>query len=190
MNPDLVLATENDYQLIQNMARFYVYDLSRTCGFISHEWAIPSDGLYECYDLKKYFNDPDRHAYLIKVDNEIAGFALIKQGFVIVDQEAPSSDSNWHLGEFFIQAKFQGKGIGRKIAHQIWEIFGGAWEVSVIPENKPAYNFWQKTIGAYTNGHYKEAICDVTFDVHQPKRIVFTFGACPKEKMNNTAKEV
>ena len=77
MNPELILATENDYQLIQNMARFYVYDFSRTCGFISNDWAIPSDGLYECFDFKEYFHAPDRHAYLIKVDNEIAGFVLI-----------------------------------------------------------------------------------------------------------------
>jgi predicted acetyltransferase len=191
VKPDLVLATENDCLLIQNMARFYVYDVSRTCGFISHEWAIPSDGLYECFGLEKYFNDPDRHAYLIKVNGETAGFALIKQGLVIVDQVVHAPDSSWHLGEFFILAKFQGKGIGRKIVHQIWNLFSGVWEVSVIPENKPAYSFWKKTIGEFTNAYYKEELCDVTFDEHQPKRIVFTFETCSsKGNMNNTAKEV
>jgi len=166
----LIAATITDYPLIQNMARFYVYDFSRTCGFISSKWTLPEDGLYECFDLKKYIDDPDRHAFLINVDGEIAGFAL-------VDQVVQSAESTWNMGEFFILAKFQGKGIGQKVAHQIWDLFGGAWEVSVIPENKPAYHFWQKTIRGFTNGHYKEKIWDVTFDAHQPKRIVFTFNA-------------
>lgn len=52
--PFLVEATLKDYPLIQNMARFYVYDLSRDCGFISKDWALSTDGLYECFDLKHY----------------------------------------------------------------------------------------------------------------------------------------
>lgn len=45
-------ATLDDYPTIQNIARFYVYELSRDCGFISDDWALPSDGLYESFDLK------------------------------------------------------------------------------------------------------------------------------------------
>jgi hypothetical protein len=46
-NIEIIPATIKDYPAIQNMARFYVYDLSRSCGFISNEWNIPADGLYE-----------------------------------------------------------------------------------------------------------------------------------------------
>ena len=134
---EILAATAADYPLIQNMARFYVYDLSRECGFISSEWTIPADGLYESFDFKHYMTDLNRCAYLVKVDDEIAGFVLLHQS-------ATLSETKWHLGEFFILAKFQGKGIGRHVACQIWEIFGGAWEVSVIPENKPAYSFLEK----------------------------------------------
>lgn len=45
-------ATLDDYPIIQNMARFYVYELSRDCGFISEDWALPPDGLYESFDFK------------------------------------------------------------------------------------------------------------------------------------------
>lgn len=71
----IVPATLDDYSLIQNMARFYVYDLSRYCGFKSDEynWTLPQDGLYKANDYKKYFTSTDRKAYLIKVNNEIAG---------------------------------------------------------------------------------------------------------------------
>ena len=55
--PLIIPATIADYPIIQNMARFYVYDLSRECGPISSEWAMPANGLYECFDFKIYFED-------------------------------------------------------------------------------------------------------------------------------------
>lgn len=78
-NINIITATLADYPVIQNMARFYVYDLSRQCGFISKEWMIPEDGLYECFDLKSYFEDPARRVYLIRVEEELAGFTLLNR---------------------------------------------------------------------------------------------------------------
>jgi predicted acetyltransferase len=86
----------------------------------------------------------------------------------------------YHKHIFFFLKKFQSKGVGREVAHQIWDMHQGIWEVSVIPENKPAHAFWQKIISAYTSGHYVEEIKDVDYDAHQPKRIVFTFDSCLK----------
>lgn len=72
---NIIPATIVDYSTIQNMARFYVYDVSRYCGFISKAWGLPEDGLYECFDLKKYFIDDDKKAYLVKLeDGELVGF--------------------------------------------------------------------------------------------------------------------
>lgn len=78
------------------------------------------------------------------------------------------------MAEFFILAKFQGKGIGQNIAGQIWDLVPGKWEVSVIPENRAALSFWQKTIADYTAGHYQQEIKTIDYDEHQPKRIIFT----------------
>ncbi len=49
-----------------------------------------------------------------------------------------------------LAAKFQCKGVERQVAYQIFDIHPGIWEVSVIPENKPALGFWEKTISSYT----------------------------------------
>ena len=144
----IIPATLEDYPTIQNMARFYVYDISRSCGFISHDWALPSDGVYECYDLKKYFEEEARKAFLIRASGELAGFVLL-------NQVCTEKRTNWNMEEFFILAKFQGKGMGRAVAHDIWTMYPGIWEVSIIPENKPAYGFWEKTINAHTAGKYK-----------------------------------
>ncbi|MCX7351943.1 MAG: GNAT family N-acetyltransferase [Proteobacteria bacterium] len=168
----LIPATLADYPAIQNMARFYVYDISRTCGFLSHEWACPKDGLYECFDFKIYFAEENRRAFLIKVDEELAGFALLHK-------QCKGEKNYWEMGEFFIFGKFQSKGIGEKIAREIWQQFQGSWEVLVIPENIPAYGFWKSVITKYTYSCFTESVEKVDFDVHQPQRIIFKFESSP-----------
>jgi predicted acetyltransferase len=166
----VIKASLQDYPVIQNLARFYVYDMSRYCGFISKDWAMPQDGLYECFDLKKYFEDDDRKAYLVKLeDGELVGFVLL-------DKQSTSPNIDWNMGEFFVLAKFQGKGVAKEIAKRVWIMHPGKWEVSVIPENKPALAFWRKTISAFTNGKYIEEIKTIGYDKDQPKRKIFNFG--------------
>ncbi|AFB28767.1 hypothetical protein [Rickettsia rickettsii] len=64
-NIRLTTATVADYPLIQNMVRFYIYDISRYCGFESDEydWTLSRDGLYDADNYKKYFIETDRKAY-------------------------------------------------------------------------------------------------------------------------------
>lgn len=151
LKPQLVPATNADYPVIQNLARFYVYDMARYCGFISDEWACPADGLYECYDFKTYFEDTSKQPFLIKVDHEIAGFVLL-------NKEGTSATTQWNMGQFFILSKFQRSGIGKLMAEAVWNSHPGTWEISVIPENTAALHFWRKTIAAFTKGNYSEEV--------------------------------
>lgn len=170
MNQSISLqpATFQDYPLIQNMARFYVYDLSRECGDISDDWNIPADGLYESFDFKDYFDSQSKKAYLIKTTNTIAGF-------VLVNTTGLFPETQWNMGEFFVLAKFQRKGIGRIAATSIFTQHPGNWEVSVIPENKSATLFWQRIISDLTHDSFQESIETVSYDPDQPQRIVFRF---------------
>ncbi len=166
----IMRATISDYQLIQNMARFYVYDMSRCCGVGDKGWAIPKDGLYEAFDFKNYFEDASRKAFMVKVNEELAGFVLI-------NKEVKSPSSEWNMGEFFIIARFQGKGIGGRVAKEIWNLHPGNWEVSVIPENKSALEFWRKNISNFTNNNFKENIIIVDYDEYQGNRYLLSFDA-------------
>jgi len=173
----LVPATLADYPTLQNMARFYVYDLSRSCGFISADWACPKDGLYESFDYKHYFEDKTRHAFLIKVGKELAGFVLLHR-------EGSNPKVDWVMAEFFVLAKFQNKGIGENIASQLFKQFPGTWEISVIPENTKALAFWRKTISKFTDDHYSEEIKIVEYDKDQPKRYILSFDTRQRLHVN------
>lgn len=142
--PELIPATLNDYPVIQNMARFYVYDRTQYMG-----WECPETGLFECIDFKHYFEVSDKRAFLIKVNNELAGFVLLDK-MELIDKV------DWNMGEFFILAKFQRHGLGMIVAKEIFCRFTGKWTVAVMPENSRAANFWRKVINEMTAGQFTE----------------------------------
>jgi predicted acetyltransferase len=161
---ELVPATRVDYPIIQNMGRFYEYEMSRYCGW---PWEGEDSGypsLCLVANFKKYFEEENRYPFLIKVDNELAGFVLI-------NKVGTTKDIDWNMGEFFILAKFQGKGVGKAAAREAFAKFSGAWEVLVIPENTKALEFWRKAIPY----NFAEKIVDVDFDKYQPQRITLSF---------------
>lgn len=75
MKITLSKATQEDRNTIQNLGRFYVYEMSRYCGFLPG-WETPDNGLFECRNLSRYWNEPNRHPFLIRIDGEIAGSGL------------------------------------------------------------------------------------------------------------------
>lgn len=146
----LAKATLEDKETIQNLGRFYVYEMFRYCGFLPG-WKTPANGLFECIDLSSYCAQPDRHAFLIKVDDELAGFVLI-------NKVGSTSDVDWNIGEFFVVSKFQGKGVGRFAAEQIFKQFPGIWETTQIPENKAAIDFWDKVVTRVSQNHFERTL--------------------------------
>jgi predicted acetyltransferase len=49
--------------------------------------------------------------------------------------------------------KYRQRGVGRKIAFQLFDRFHGVWKIA---QNTPAQAFWRKIISEYTNGNYEE----------------------------------
>lgn len=150
MKITVVKATHEDKDTIQNLGRFYVYEMFRFCGFLPR-WKTPSNGLYECNDLSSYVEKKDRHAFLVKVDDELAGFVLI-------NKTGSAPDVDWNVGEFFIVSKFQGKGVGSYVAQQIFNQFPGKWETMQMPANTPAIEFWEKVVNKYSHGKFEKAL--------------------------------
>lgn len=163
MKISITPAAEEHMPIIQNLARFYAYDLSKSCGFYEvFDWSFPEDGLYVGLDVSKYWQ-PNRYPFLIRVDNELAGFALI-------NKIGSLPDIDWNMGEFFIVGKFQGKGVGRQVAFELFNQFPGKWEVMQMPPNLPAIKFWKKIIAEYSNNVFEEDI--VTFEQPKPRESI------------------
>jgi len=53
------------------------------------------------------------------------------------------------MAEFFIVRGYRRQGIGMKVAHEVWRMFPGPWEVRVMQSNRTALSFWQRAIAAF-----------------------------------------
>jgi ribosomal-protein-alanine N-acetyltransferase len=156
----------SDYPLIQNMGRFYVYDMSEYMGD-EEGWKIPADGLYECIDFKKYWDDKNAFPFLVHFKEEIAGF-------VIIDKKGSGPDIDYNMAQFFILRKFKNRGLGCRVAEMCFEQFKGSWEVMVMPKNSGAYQFWQKVIRKYRHNQFEE-YTKVIPHLNHCKKTSFTF---------------
>ena len=157
---DVSVATDSDLQTIKNLVPYYVYEMSGPMG-----WSSKADGTFGgCDDIAEYWEcqnpltDPeDRwpnkdwegHPFLVKVDDRIGGFAMIRWR-----PEAETFD----VGEYFILRRYQGLGIGKSVAHELFDRFRGKWEVWQMDRNAPAQAFWRRVVSSYTDGRFDESI--------------------------------
>ena len=107
IQPDVVLpilapATEQDRPVISNLLQLMLHDLSPFCG----EW-IGRDGRYAYAWLDSYWVDPDRHPYVIRLEDQLVGFALV-MAYSPVSGRAPC----WFMAEFFILKAQRRRGHG------------------------------------------------------------------------------
>jgi len=142
---EITEATEKEKPIIQNLARFYIYDLSEF-----QERKCPDNGLFEDEDYIRFWTKPGHYPHLIKCQGELAGFVFVEEG-------GSSANIDYHISEFFVIRKFRGRGISRFVVSKIFQKFSGNWEVMAISRNAPAIKFWEKTIAEYTQGQYTKS---------------------------------
>jgi len=168
----LIPASLKDHPTIQNMGRFYVYDMSEYVGDEAG-WEMPEDGLYECIDFKKYWQTDNAFPFLIRYENELAGF-------VIIDKKGSDPSIDFNVAQFFILRKFKNKGLGRYVAFQCFDKFRGRWEVMVKPGSTGAYSFWKSIIKKYTENNFIEYTRKIVHFNNNTKNI-FAFDSRDKK---------
>ncbi|NGX30969.1 MAG: hypothetical protein K940chlam8_00325 [Chlamydiae bacterium] len=134
----IIHASVEKKQLLYNLSQFYQHDMASFENSIKN---LPNEnGLYDSLPyFDKYWEDKNRHPFLIFYREEPIGF-------VLVNNIGTESLVNWNMAEFFIISRCRRKGIGRYVAQKIIQQFPGVWEIAVIPENKSAYLFWKSVI--------------------------------------------
>ncbi len=130
------------------MMELYEYDFSEY-----ENSDLDSHGYFGYPWLDNYWSENGRYPFIVRVDNKLAGFVLVNQHTYLPDNE-------WAISEFFIMRKYRGKGIGKKVALNIFDQFHGKWEVHELESNKPSHLFWRKVISSYTHEHYIETHLD------------------------------
>jgi predicted acetyltransferase len=137
---ELIPATREQEPVLANLLELYAHDFSEF-----HDVEIGPDGRFGYASLPLYWTDPARHPFLAMVDGRLAGFVLVKQG-----SEMTGNTAAWDIAEFFVLRAYRRRGIGTRLAHQVWSRFPGPWEVRIMPSNAAAHHFWARAVAKFT----------------------------------------
>ncbi|MDQ0859265.1 GNAT family N-acetyltransferase [Bacillus sp. V2I10] len=159
MEFSLKIADFSERTIVENLLQYYSYDFTE----FNHN-RVNDQGRFNDYPyFENYWTEIGRYPYLIKVREEYAGFVMVRYD---------ASGNYFSMAEFFIMKKFRQSGLGKKIAHNVFQLHSGKWEVLQVEKNKPAQSFWRKVIGEFTAGDYTERMVN--------GRVIQTF--CSKEQ--------
>jgi predicted acetyltransferase len=130
--------------VLRNLFEHYLHDMA--------EWFeidTQADGSYS-YDTSSFW-ESGYDAYLAKVEDSIAGFALVGSAVEWL------GDIGAHdVHEFFVIRGFRRNGMGQRMATALWNERPGEWLVRVLELNAPAVLFWRTAISSYSRGSYEE----------------------------------
>jgi predicted acetyltransferase len=135
----VIPARPKDRPILENLLELYAREFSEF-----HEVELSADGRFRYDALPLYWQEADRHPFLIHADRKLAGFALVKKGSEISGDEAV-----WDMAEFFILREYRGRGVGCAAAHVVWRRFPGRWEVRTMEANQAALPFWQRAVSEF-----------------------------------------
>ena len=147
MKPVLVDCVDGD-EIEQQMAP-YLKELSQFESLDSFDYPYP----------QFYWRQPDRFPYLIKDEDNTAGFALVRK--ISSGTAEPDVHS---IAEFYIQPASRGKDIGKAAATEILSRSPGPWLVQVLEHNLPAKAFWQKVLSEITGQTLEPVLIGRFFD--------------------------
>ena len=148
MNIALRVPSRSDRDLIRRMMELYLYDFSEF-----EDSDLDGHGLYGYGDLDYFWFEPTHAAFVVTVDEKLAGF-------VLVDNDVKIDGRERAITEFFILRKYRRQGIGKQVAFEVFNRLPARWEVAVIERNVPAQAFWRKAIAEYTAGNFQETALD------------------------------
>ena len=143
MDFQMVPVREDEKEILRNLLEKYNYEFSQY-----DQCDVNPLGLYGYSYLDNYWTEKGRWAFFLKVDDKLAGFAM-----VIDYPEAGKTDYN--MAEFFVMLKYRRCGLGKWAAFQLFDKFQGTWQLKRHPKNLPSVGFWDHVIGEYTGGDFR-----------------------------------
>ena len=146
MKFDLINVEEKDKNIIYNLMQLYMYDLS-SFEDENATFTMLNSGLYTMSKyIEKYWQDKNRNPYILKCNNELAGFVLYRF----------NEENMNEIAEFFILKKYRKIRAGTFMANKMFDLYKGKWEVSTLIKNEISQKFWRKTIKNFTNNDFEE----------------------------------
>ena len=138
MNVKVVLASSGDQSWVRAKLQCYLSELSK---FASIEKNF--EGQYHYPYLDYYWREPDRHPFIIYLDDEAVGFLLVRE-----DLDPTDGTSRAEIVEIYILPAFRQRSVASIAVREVLGYFSVNWRAAVLSNNKVGYFFWRQLISA------------------------------------------
>lgn len=135
---ELVEIRESDREVFWNVHQKYLYEMTN---YYDDEMDDKGNYHYDYFDA--YFTEPNRKAYFIYYDKNLAGFAMINP-YSYLDE-----NPDYVLAEFTIFPIYRKKRIATNAIDIIFKSHVGSWEIKYNENNLPAKKLWNKVCAKY-----------------------------------------
>ncbi|MFC4653127.1 GNAT family N-acetyltransferase [Lactococcus nasutitermitis] len=126
---------KSEKEILRNLLEKYLYEFSQYCDDEVNEL-----GLYGYDYLDCYWTEKNRFPFFIRVDGNLAGFALVN------DYPEIKAETDFTMAEFFVIYKYRHTGIAQAVARDLFEKFQGKWQLMYNPKNVISQKFWTKIV--------------------------------------------
>ncbi len=150
METRVLAAERSDQEALRNLFQLYTYDFSEILPL-----DVEETGRFKEEPLEAYWSDAWRFPLLLRVDEHLAGFALVHHR-----SKLSTAENVWDMAEFFVLRKYRRAGVGTRAAHRIFATYAGEWEIRQRHANVAATAFWRRVISVYTGGSFREELLD------------------------------
>jgi predicted acetyltransferase len=151
MQIEVLPATREQEPVLANLFELYAHDFSEFA-----DLKIGVDGRFGYEPLPLYWNESNRFPFLVRANGELAGFVLVQQG-----SQVSGAAEIWDVAEFFVLRGHRRQRVGVRVAHNVWRMFPGRWEVRVIVSNLVARAFWQHAVSEFTGVSVESTLREV-----------------------------
>jgi predicted acetyltransferase len=162
MTVEVALASSDHQPWIRAKIQSYLAELSK---FVSIEKNF--EGQYDYPYLDHYWREPDRHPFIIYLNNEAVGFLLARE-----DMDPTDGTSLTEISELYILPEFRQRSVASSAIKKALGFFPGNWRAAVLPNNEVGRSFWKQLISVLDPNF---TVAPAAFPKNQ--QVVFSFTA-------------
>ena len=144
-------------ELLWNIFQKYRYEMTQY-----YEDLMDPLGNYPDRYFEDYFQDPARHAWLIRIDGALAGFILCHP---YTDLQCPV---DYVLAECAVFPIYRGQRLAQKAVSQLLCAHPGQWALKFHNENLAARRLWERVTKPYRTRKILCSKTETAFVFHVP----------------------
>ena len=140
-DPEILLEplTAERSSTLAQLFELYAYDFSEHMPL-----QLKPSGRFELAPGDQWWTRDDHFAFLIHCKGALAGFALVRTG-----SRVTAAPDVMDVAEFFVARGLRRDGVGRRVAHALFQRFPRTWEVRVRRTNVGALQFWSRAVDTW-----------------------------------------